>query len=70
MDLSTKKLLNIDEVCDLTGYAKAYLYRLTSSGKIPCSKPGGGKIFFETSKLEQWILRNSNTEETTITSPK
>jgi excisionase family DNA binding protein len=63
MDLSTKKLLNIDEVVNLTGYRKSYLYRLTAGGKLPCTKPGGGRLFFETEKLEQWLLRHPNSEQ-------
>ena len=44
--LSQKKVLNLDEACDYTGMSRSYLYKLTSNGAIPHSKPGGKLIYF------------------------
>ncbi|MEO6704806.1 MAG: helix-turn-helix domain-containing protein [Ginsengibacter sp.] len=60
MDLQNKKILSIDEACQFLGYKKSYLYKLTSSGLLPFSKPNGKKIFFEREKLENFMLRNSS----------
>lgn len=53
-----KKVLTVSEACEYLGYKKSYLYKLTSGGIIPFSKPNGGTIFFEKAKLEEWMLSN------------
>jgi excisionase family DNA binding protein len=59
--LSARKSLTFDEGCLYTGFAKSYMYKLTSSGKIPYSKPNGKTIFFDREKLDRWLLSNSTT---------
>ena len=54
-----KEVLTFEEACDYTGISKSYLYKLTSSGNIPHSKPNGKMIFFEKKKLNDWLLQNS-----------
>jgi len=56
--LSNKTVLTFDEACDYTGISRSYLYKLTSAGQIPFSKPNGKIIFFSKSKLDTWMLRN------------
>lgn len=55
-----KRVLNIDEACEFLGYKKSYIYRLTSMGVLPFSKPNGKKLYFDRDKLERWMLSNSN----------
>ena len=43
--LAQKNVLKLDEVTLLTGFSKSYLYKLTSTGGIPCYKPQGKYIF-------------------------
>lgn len=57
-NLKMKKVLTINEAVELTGYKKSYIYRLTSDGIIPHSKPNGRKVFFDREKLEDWLLSN------------
>ena len=57
--ISNKKVLTFDEACDYTGLSRSYLYKLTSSGTIPHSKPNGKIIFFEKEKLDKWLLKNA-----------
>lgn len=59
-----KRVLNIDEACEFLGYKKSYIYRLTSMGVLPYSKPNGKKLYFDRDKLERWML--SNASETNI----
>ena len=59
-----KRVLNIDEACEFLGYKKSYIYRLTSMGVLPYSKPNGMKLYFDRDKLERWML--SNESETNI----
>ena len=56
-----KRVLTFKEGCEYLGYKKSYVYKLTSTGILPFSKPNGKRLFFEKEKLENWMLRNSNT---------
>jgi excisionase family DNA binding protein len=56
--LSQKIVLNFDELADFTGLSKSYLYKLTSSGGIPCFKPKGKQIYFNRQEIEEWLLQN------------
>jgi hypothetical protein len=56
----SKNVLNLEEACAFLGYKKSYLYKLTSAGIVPFSKPNGKKIFFDKAKLESWMLSNPN----------
>lgn len=56
--LGSKKVLSFDEACDYTGISRSYLYKLTSKGDIPFSKPNGKIIFFSKDKLDNWLLQN------------
>ena len=57
--IGQKEVLTFDEACDYTGISRSYLYKLTSSGKIPHSKPNGKMLFFEKKKLVTWLLQNN-----------
>jgi len=56
--LTQKTVLKLDEVILLTGLSKSYLYKLTSTGGIPCYKPQGKHIFFKKTEVEDWLLQN------------
>lgn len=56
--LSQKTVLNFDEVAAYTGLSKSYLYKLTSSGGIPCFKPQGKHIYFSKQEIDQWLMQN------------
>ena len=56
--LTQKKVLNLAEVLLLTGLSKSYVYKLTSTGGIPCYKPQGKHIFFNKDEVESWLLQN------------
>ncbi|MCZ2845638.1 MAG: helix-turn-helix domain-containing protein [Candidatus Bathyarchaeota archaeon] len=53
-----KEVLTLEEACDYTGITRGYMYKLTSAGKIPYSKPLGKKIYFDRKKLNAWLLKN------------
>ena len=57
--IGQKEVLTFDEASDYTGISRSYLYKLTSSGKIPHSKPNGKMLFFEKKKLTEWLLQNN-----------
>jgi excisionase family DNA binding protein len=52
-----KKFLTLEQVSDLLGLSKGYLYKQTSSKKIPYYKIGR-KIVFEESKLNSWLEKS------------
>ncbi len=56
--LSQKSVLNFDEVAVYTGLSKSYLYKLTSTGGIPCFKPQGKHIYFSKQEIDDWLLQN------------
>lgn len=65
MDIKQNRVLTFEQGCEYLGYAKSYVYKLTSAGILPYSKPNGKSIFFDREKLEAWMLSNasSSTEE-------
>ena len=56
--IANKEVLTFEETCDYTGISRSYLYKLTSAGKIPHSKPNGKMLFFEKRKVVDWLLQN------------
>ena len=34
------------------------LYKLTSSGGIPCFKPQGKMVYFNKQEVDQWLMQN------------
>jgi len=65
--IANKEVLTFEETCEYTGISRSYLYKLTSSGNIPHSKPNGKMIFFEKRKLNDWLLQNSRKSHAEIT---
>ena len=61
MDFTQNRVLTFEQGCKYLGYAKSYVYKLTSGGILPYSKPNGKTIFFDRVRLEAWMLSNSNT---------
>lgn len=55
---ASKEVLTFDETASFTGFSKSYLYKLTSAGIIPYSKPLGKNMFFERAKVQEWLLKN------------
>lgn len=55
-----KSILNVEELADYTGFKKSYIYKLVHSNSIPYSKPNGKVLFFERSRIDEWLLSNSS----------
>lgn len=53
-----KPILSFAEACKYLDMSSSYLYKLTSSNRIPYSKPMGKKIFFDRNDLNSWMMRN------------
>lgn len=59
MEYLKNRVLTFEQGCEYLGYKKSYVYKLTSAGIIPFSKPNSKSIFFEREKLEEWMLSNA-----------
>ena len=54
---SENRPINVGEAAEYLGITKSSLYKLTSKGKITHYKPGGGKIYFYRSDLDEYARR-------------
>lgn len=52
---SEAKYLTAQEAANYVGLTLGYLYKLTSSHKIPFYNPGGRKLIFKRCELDAWI---------------
>lgn len=52
-----KTVLNIGEVCTLTGLSKSTIYKLTMNGKIPFYKQAK-HLYFDRVEIEAWLKTN------------
>lgn len=66
MLLSQKTVLNFEEASVYTGLSKSHLYKLTSTGGVPCYKPTGKKLYFNKEELDKWMLRNKKLSQNEI----
>ncbi len=53
-----KATLTLEEASTYTGISKSYLYKLTSTGRVPHFKPEGKTIYFDRVELDGWLKRN------------
>jgi excisionase family DNA binding protein len=56
--LVNKAVFDFDELAHYTGLSKSHLYKLTSTGGIPCYKPTGKRIYFDKAEIDSWLLSN------------
>lgn len=63
--LSQKTVFNLEQLAAYTGQSKSHIYKLTSTGGIPCYKPQGKHIYFNKQEIDQWLMqgRKSTTSE-------
>lgn len=55
--LFNKRIWNIDDVVEVTGYSKSYIYELVHKDKIPRlpKKKKRGKLLFDPEEVFNWI---------------
>lgn len=56
--LLQKEILSLQEACIYLCFSQSYMYKLTSSRKIPHYSPLGKLIFFKRTELEEWVFKN------------
>lgn len=55
-DLCNKAVLTTEELAVYTGWSKSYIFKLTSTHKLPFSKPLGKKIYFDRAVIDAFLL--------------
>ena len=53
-----KTVMNFEDLANYTGLSKSYLYKLTSTGILPHSKPFGKCLFFDKAEIDSFLLSN------------
>ena len=53
-----KEILTIKDICRIFDLSISAVYKLTHGKKIPHCKPGGGKVYFKRSGVENYFLSN------------
>ncbi len=56
----SKEILTLDEGAEYLNLSKSALYKMTSKKEISFYNPGGKKIYFKKSELENWILSSKS----------
>ena len=56
--IGQKDVLTFDEALAYTGISRSYMYKLTSTGKIPHYKPFVKQLYFNRAELTAWLLQN------------
>jgi excisionase family DNA binding protein len=56
--LQSKSILTPKEAAFYLGISMSTLYKMTSAGILPFSKPNGKLIYFSKVRLDEWILCN------------
>ena len=55
---SRKEILSLSEAAEFLHQSKSSVYKLTSKKEIPHYSPGGKKIYFRKSELEEWVYNS------------
>ena len=55
--LAKLDVLNFRQAAAYLDFSFSYLYKLTSTGRIPHSKPSGKKLYFDRRELDRWLLQ-------------
>lgn len=56
----SKEILTLDEGAEYLNLSKSALYKMTSKKEISFYNPGGKKIYFKKSELENWVLNSKS----------
>ena len=57
-NLLHKDMLTFDEACSFLQLSASCLYKMTCKNRISFYRPGGKRIYFKRTELEQWLQQN------------
>lgn len=52
-------IFGVEVLCELTGFSKSKVYKMTARNEIPCCRVGR-KLLFRSSNIEGFLLKNRN----------
>lgn len=55
-NLQKKEFLTVEETTVYLQLSKSCLFKMTSNKEIPFYKPGGKKLYFKRSELDEWVF--------------
>jgi excisionase family DNA binding protein len=58
MKKKDEEILSLNEAAKFLCASKSFMYKMTSQKIIPHYIPGGKRIYFKKSDLEDWLLKN------------
>ncbi len=61
-----KEVLSFNEAAIYLEVSHSHLYKMTSTGVVPCYKPNGKKIYFNRKELDEWLLTNKQASQDEI----
>jgi excisionase family DNA binding protein len=56
-----KEILTLEEITWYLGLSKSSVYKLTSKREIPFYSPGGKKLYFKKSEIDNWVYESKVT---------
>jgi excisionase family DNA binding protein len=56
-----KEILTLEEITWYLGLSKSSVYKLTSKREIPFYSPGGKKLYFKKSEIDNWVYESKIT---------
>lgn len=56
--LQQKEILTLEDVVEYLQLSKSCIYKLTSRKVIPHYIPGGKKIYFKKSEVDEWVFNS------------
>jgi excisionase family DNA binding protein len=59
--ISSKEVLTLEEAAEYLQLSKSCLYKLTSNKEISHYVPGGKKIYFRRTELDNWVFNGKVT---------
>lgn len=60
-NIQLKEILTVDDAIIYLQLSKSCLHKMTSNKEIPFYKPGGKKIYFKKSELDEWVFNGKIT---------
>jgi excisionase family DNA binding protein len=56
LNIQQKEFLTVEDVTVYLQLSKSCLFKMTSNKEIPFYKPGGKKLYFKRSELDEWVF--------------
>ncbi len=64
--MTETQFLSSQQTAEYLGISIWQVYKLHLSGKVPASKPNGGKIYFNKSDIDEWLVAGLKPTENDI----